>query len=111
MQARLLAKRASTEPIHKAHRQQVFIPRNWHLNPYGHQLVATTLQPFIAEQALPRRCLPQQTKVSLTHQPEQTSATATSMNQSPQENREVFLSTPIPRGSILSCPGAAYVQE
>jgi hypothetical protein len=44
-----------TEPIHQAHRHQVFIPRNWHLNPYGHQLVATALQHFISEQALPRR--------------------------------------------------------
>jgi hypothetical protein len=43
-----------TEPIHKAGQQQVFIERNWHLNPHGHQIVATELRRFIAEQVLAR---------------------------------------------------------
>ena len=44
-----------TEPIHKMDRQQVFITRNWHLNPQGHQVVATELHRFIVEQVLTKR--------------------------------------------------------
>jgi hypothetical protein len=44
-----------TEPIHKLARQQVFITRNWHLNPHGHQIVAIELHRFLAEQVLAKR--------------------------------------------------------
>jgi hypothetical protein len=40
-----------SEPIHRAG-QQAFIPRNWHLNPHGHRIVAVELKRFIAEQVL-----------------------------------------------------------
>jgi hypothetical protein len=44
-----------TESIHQMDRQQVFITRNWHLNPHGHQIVATELHRFIVERVLTQR--------------------------------------------------------
>jgi hypothetical protein len=44
-----------TEPLHNTGREHVFITSNWHLNPHGHQIVATELRRFIAEQVLTRR--------------------------------------------------------
>lgn len=44
-----------TEPLHNIGREHVFITNNWHLNPYGHQIVATELRRFIAEQVLMKR--------------------------------------------------------
>jgi len=38
-----------TGPIHKAGRNNVFIANNWHLNPYGHQIVATELRDFLVD--------------------------------------------------------------
>jgi hypothetical protein len=43
-----------TDPIHQAG-QKAFIPRNPHLNPYGHQIVAAELRRFLEKQSFNER--------------------------------------------------------
>jgi hypothetical protein len=41
-----------TEPLHGAGVANVFIPGNWHLNPKGHQIIASELREFLARDVL-----------------------------------------------------------